>query len=242
MDGLARPPVQAVPGLPFIKTCFFLAALLAWRSWALCALLPARPARPSVCPASCAKLTTRLCSPAARPPAPQGSPGGGCASWGRLPLRVFTKAHAPCVARAGPVLVGSPFMFRGDLLRTNTCSASRRGRRASPWGAGFPRCPEHAKLTSGLGLRTGRSSEPCGVASCRCFKPEHQWFLLALGSATLSHGSVPWLCLISPTEVALVVSFERVSFRGQVAVCLDQARSPEPSTVPDSQKATIEIC
>lgn len=107
-------------------------------------------------------------------------------------------AHTVC-GESGPGLVGSPFMLRGDLLQTNTCSACRRGRRASPWGAGFPCCPEHAKLTPVLGLRTGRSSEPRGVASCLCFNPERPWFLLTLGSAALSHGFVPWLCLISPT-------------------------------------------
>lgn len=62
-----------------------------------------RPACPPFCwpTPSWAKLTTWLCSPATRPPAPQASPRRCSASWGRMPLPVFRRTHALCVARDG---------------------------------------------------------------------------------------------------------------------------------------------
>lgn len=105
MDGLACPPFQAVLGLPLIKTCFFLAELLAGRGGSMSA--SERPACLPFClpTASRAELTTWLCSPARG--------GRGWTSRGRLPLPVFRKTPALCVAGDGARLRWQRVHIRG---------------------------------------------------------------------------------------------------------------------------------
>ena len=107
--------VSGRAGPPLIKTCFFLAALSAWRPRGSMGSSE-RPAGPPFClpTASRGKLTMWPCSPAAQPPAPQACSGGGCTSWGEGgPSLVFRKTHAPCVAGDGTPLRWQPLQIKG---------------------------------------------------------------------------------------------------------------------------------